>query len=137
MKCKSKSILIERAIKIVIKEARIKRLLVSGLKETIKFIIQKNGYLCVLAKNCELKSYRISIKALCLKLNVKIVIFSNKKRLGRLTRQIKRKKHMKFNYKIIPCSSCLVIVIIIIYKDSKKLNKKHGYYKFINYFLKK
>ncbi|AIB09965.1 40S ribosomal protein S12 (nucleomorph) [Lotharella oceanica] len=129
MKFKSKSILVERAVKIVIKEARFKKLLVSGLKETIKFIIQKNGYLCVLAKNCDLKSYRVTIKVLCLKLNVKLIIFSNKKRLGRLTRQIKRKKHVKYNFKVIPCSTCLII-------DSKRLNKERGYYKFINYFLK-
>lgn len=40
MKFKSKSILVERAVKIIIKEARFKKLLVSGLKETIKFILQ-------------------------------------------------------------------------------------------------
>mmetsp|Transcript_12731 Transcript_12731/g.15095 ORF Transcript_12731/g.15095 Transcript_12731/m.15095 type:complete len:118 (+) Transcript_12731:376-729(+) len=104
-----KLMIIEKFLKILIKEATKKNLIVKGIKETIKFIIRGYGYACILAKNCNKKQYKIAIKTLCWIYKVKIFIINDKKKLGRLCKILKRKKSTKHSFKIIPCSVCLIL----------------------------
>mmetsp|Transcript_12060 Transcript_12060/g.16722 ORF Transcript_12060/g.16722 Transcript_12060/m.16722 type:complete len:112 (-) Transcript_12060:279-614(-) len=111
MKDVKKLMMIEKFLKILIKEATKKNLIVKGIKETIKFIIRGHGYVCILAKNCNKKQFKIAVKTLCWIYKVKLIIINDKKKLGRLCKTLKRKKSLKHTFKIIPCSVCLILVI--------------------------
>mmetsp|Transcript_27905 Transcript_27905/g.44415 ORF Transcript_27905/g.44415 Transcript_27905/m.44415 type:complete len:144 (+) Transcript_27905:1159-1590(+) len=104
-----KSLIVEKLLKIIIRESRIKGFLVCGLKETAKFILKEKGYICLLARNCDIKPYKIAIKALCRLKNVKLFIVSSRRKLGRYCKLLNRSHKWKKSYKITPCSSCLVL----------------------------
>jgi len=104
-----KNLIVEKLLKIIIREARIKGHLVCGLKETIKMILKKKGIICLLAKNCEIKPYRVALKALCKAKKVKLFIVISRRKLGRYCKLINRNHKWKNKFKIIPCSSCLIM----------------------------
>jgi len=105
----SKIVLVEKFLKLAIKEAYSKNILVCGINEISKKIIEGKGLLCILAKNCQIKNYRITVKALCWIYNIKLILIRCRKKLGRICKLLERHKSSRSKFKIIPCSVCLIM----------------------------
>nr|BAS01720.1 ribosomal protein S12 [Amorphochlora amoebiformis] len=104
-----KSLIVEKLLKIIIRESRIKGFLVCGLKETAKFILK---VMFLIYRKRVISVYLqeiIAIKALCRLKNVKLFIVSNIVSLIISGKLLNRSHKWKKSYKITPCSSCLVL----------------------------
>lgn len=105
----NKTIVIERMLKLMIKEAKNKNRLVKGLKESIKIIIRNKAGFCILANHAKWKKYRTTIVYLSKIHKIPLIIIWSRKLLGRLTGLLRRRKTIKKKYKILSCSTCVIL----------------------------
>eukprot|EP01027_Heterolobosea_sp_BB2_P020604 GEZU01029404.1.p2 GENE.GEZU01029404.1~~GEZU01029404.1.p2 ORF type:complete len:138 (-),score=67.67 GEZU01029404.1:183-596(-) len=95
------------ALKQVLKKAQIHDGLARGIRESVKALDRRQAYFCVLAEDCDEKSYKQLIEALCAQHGIDLIKVPSKQQLGEWVGIARYDKDMALK-KSVKCSSCVV-----------------------------